>query len=354
MARNQPTIADIAKAAKVSAGTVSNALNDRKGISPDKKQEILEIAERLGYRKSTEQRESREIRFVLFKRHGFDLDDTPFFSQLISGIETALRTNGYRMLITQLDLTNNHTNETLESLVCDSCNGVLVLATEMIRDDLALFIGLKKPVVFLDNYFRDDHADCVSIANEESSYAATSLIIQAGHTKIGLLSSSTHINNFYYRKRGFETALHDFGLELSPEFEVSICPTLEGSYRDMKAVLASGKNEFPTAFFAENDIIAQGAMRAFRENGIRVPEDISIVGFDDMPFCELLTPRLTTVNVNKQNIGQEAVALLLRRIGEDRVAAITTFVKTELVKRDSLLSLKTDMVLRKVPVAEML
>lgn len=354
MARNQATIADIAKAANVSAGTVSNALNDRKGISPDKKQEILEIAERLGYRKSTEQREAREIRFVLFKRHGFVVDDTPFFSQLISGIETALRMNGYRMLITQLDLTENHTSETLDSLVCDSCNGVLVLATEMIRDDMALFGGLKKPVVYLDNYFRDDHADCVSISNEESAYAATSMIIEAGHTVIGLLSSSTHINNFYYRKRGFETALHDFGLELLPEHEVSICPTLEGSYRDMKAILKSGKNDYPTVFFAENDIIAQGAMRALKEYGIRIPEDVSIVGFDDMPFCELLTPRLTTVNVNKQNIGQEAVTLLLRRIEDDRIAAISTFVKTEIVKRDSLLDIKANKKMSRTLVADML
>jgi LacI family transcriptional regulator len=354
MARNQATIADIAKAAKVSPGTVSNALNDRKGISSDKKQEILEIAERLGYRKSTEQREAKEIRFVLFKRHGFVVDDTPFFSQLISGIEAALRMNGYRMLITQLDLTENHMKETLESLLCDSCNGVLVLATEMIRDDLSLFSVLKKPVVFLDNCFRDDHADCVSIANEESAYAATCLIIHAGHTKIGLLSSSTHINNFYYRKRGYETALRDFGLEPSPAFEISICPTLEGSYRDMKAILAAGISEFPTAFFAENDIIAQGAMRALKEFKIKVPEDVSIVGFDDMPFCELLTPRLTTVNVNKQNIGQEAVNLLIRRIKDDKVAAISTFVKTELIMRDSLLDIEADKALNRATIADML
>jgi LacI family transcriptional regulator len=354
MARNQITIADIAKAAQVSAGTVSNALNDRKGISPDKKQEILDIADRLGYRKSTEQREAREIRFVLFKRHGFVVDDTPFFSQLISGIEAALRMNGYRMLITQLNLTENHTRETLDSLKSDSCNGVIVLATEMIRDDLVLFSSFKKPIVFLDNCFRDNHTDCVSIANEESAYAATALIIHSGHTRVGLLSSSTHINNFYYRKRGFEMALHDYGLELLPAYEVSICPTIEGSYRDMKAMLADGKNEFPTAFFAENDIIAQGAMRALREYGIRVPEDVSIVGFDDMPFCELLTPRLTTVNVNKQNIGEEAVSLLLRRIQDDRVAAITTFVKTELVKRDSLLDMKANITWNRALVADML
>lgn len=348
------SINDIARAVQVSAGTVSNALNDRKGVSPAKKQEILAIAKKMGYEKSTVQKETKEVRFIYFKRHGYVVDDTPFFSQLISGIETACRTNGYKMLITQIDLVENNTKEILKNLESDSCDGTIVLATEMVRGDLALFEGIKKPVVYLDNCFREGNCDCVLIANENSSYTATKLIIEYGHRRIGLLASSTHINNFYYRRRGFHTAVEEFGLTVDPKHEFYLCPTNEGSYRDMKKLLEDYQSKMPTAFFAENDIIAQGAIRAMKEAGINIPEDVSVIGFDDMPFCELVTPRLTTVGVNKQKIGEESVMLLLKRIEQDKVSAIKIEVETKLMIRDSVIRIDPEYSISKNPLSEIL
>ena len=183
----------------------------------------------------------------------------------------------------------------------------------MLDKDFALFKDLRQPVVFLDSCFPYENQDFVLINNIQGAYIATKHLIDEGHEQIGYLQSSVYINNFGEREQGFVQALMNHNLAVDRSLWYQLEPTLDGAYRDMQAVLARGNYKPPTSFFADNDIIAFGAMSALKEFGIRIPQDVSIVGFDDMPYCEISDPKLTTIHVNKQQLGAAAVKRLVRR-----------------------------------------
>lgn len=328
---------DIADAADVSVATVSLALNNKKGVSEEKREEIIRIAREMGYSLENLEKKNTEkiIRFIIYKRHGFVVSDTPFFSNLIEGIQRECRENQYEMVISHITKNEENYQEIIENIKEDNASGVILLATEMYKEDLNNFIDINKPIVLLDSYFKHEDFDYVVINNSSASYKATEHLIENGHREIGYLQSSVYINNFYYRESGFTEALNDNQISLKDDYVYKLEPTLEGSYKDMKKLLKDRKNELPTTFFADNDIVAFGAMRALKENGIKIPADVSIVGFDDMPFCQVSSPRLTTIKVYKQEIGRLAVKRVLEKINGDDNIIQKIEVATELVERDS-------------------
>lgn len=327
------TVKDIAKAANVSPATVSNALNNRKGVSEEIKQNVLKTARELGYTKETAS-DKNTIRLVIFKRHGYVVNDTPFFSSLIEGIEKECRQQGYELLVSHISIMEKDFREITAGLNNDSASGMLILATEMLREDLDLFSNYRNPIVLLDSCLRDSNINSVLINNEDASFRATSYLIENGHTEIGYIGSSAFIKNFFYRRQGFLDALHEFKIAVKKEYLISVEPTMEGAYRDMSAYLENNKN-LPTAFFADNDTIAFGVMRALKEKGVNIPKDVSIIGFDDMPFCEITSPRLTTVKVFKQEMGSTAVKRLMSLMTEGSGPSQKIQINTELIVRDS-------------------
>ncbi len=333
---------DIADSANVSVATVSLALNNKKGVSEEKREEIITIARNLGY--NFEQQiddQSNAIRFVIYKRHGYVVSDTPFFSNLIEGIQRECRENEYEMVISHITKNEENYQEIIDDLKKDKSSGIIILATEMYKNDLEYFAGLNKPVLLLDSYFKHEDYDFVVINNASASYKATSFLIDNNHREVGYLHSSVYINNFYYREQGFREALNDYKIDYNPAYNFNLEPTLEGSYKDMKELLKTRINKLPTAFFADNDIIAFGAVRALKEYGIQIPENISIIGFDDMPFCQISNPRLSTIRVFKQDIGRLAVKRLLEKINKEDGVIQKIEVATELVERDSVRRLNT-------------
>lgn len=332
----KPTVKDIAKAVNVSPATVSNALNNRKGVSDGIKEVVFKAAKELGYLKES-WNDINTIRFVIFKRHGYVVSDTPFFSSLIEGIEKECRTQGYGMFISHINLRDNDYKEILNNVRNDRSTGLLVLATEMLPEDMELFGCQGMPVVLLDNYIRNSSYDFVLIGNTDASYKATTYLIENGHTEIGYLHSSIYINNFYFRKQGYIEALSEHGLRVDKSGEILLEPTVEGAYRDMITALEKRNTALPTAFFADNDTIAFGAMRALKVKGFKIPGDVSIIGFDDMPFCEITNPRLTTTKVFKHEMGSIAVKRLLEKLSRNDDTIQKIEVGTELIVRDSVL-----------------
>jgi DNA-binding LacI/PurR family transcriptional regulator len=330
----KPTVKDIAAAANVSPATVSNALNNRKGVSEDIKQLVFKVAKEMGYSKEPIV-ERKIFRFVIFKRHGYVVSDTPFFSSLIEGIERQSRALGYELLISHINIRDEDYIDLVNSINNDNSSGIIILATEMLPEDLELFRNIRIPVVLLDSSFRENIYDCVLINNIDAAYKATSFLFENGHKRIGYLHSSVYINNFKFRRQGYLNAIQEHGLTADPRYELCLEPTMEGAYRDMKKLLDSGTLKLPSAFFSDNDIIAFGAMKAIAEKGIAIPGDVSIIGFDDMPFCEMTSPRLTTIKVYKQEIGSIAVKRLMQKISGNDNTIQKIEVGTELVIRDS-------------------
>lgn len=330
---------DIAKIAGVSPGTVSNALNDRKGVGKDTKAKIIKIAEEMGYFKDSKKNEGKVIRLIKYKKNGHVVADTPFFSSLLEACEKECRRNGYELLISQV-VYGEHTKEDVHKIVNHhKIDGILLLATEMDESDFKYFEGIEIPIVVIDSYFKEKNYDYVLINNTKGAYSATKYLIDKGHKNIGLLGSNIEIKNFKYRLEGYKKTLDTFEIEFNESNNVYVDPTIEGAYKDFKIYLEQNRDNLPSAFFALNDIIALGAIKAMNEMEISVPTDVSIVGFDDIPFSSYSNPGVTTIKVHNETMGKTAVKRLIEKIEDDLEITSKIEINTELIERDSVLGL---------------
>lgn len=329
-------VKDLAELLGVSPATVSLALNNKPGISQATRQRIFDKLNELGYGDripSSSEAAPLNIRLVIYKKHGTVVTDTHFFSQVIEGINAAARRYGYNLLMTYLSGQDSQ-EEQLRLASLSPCAGVILLATEMAAEDLSPFLNLKIPLVLLDSYFERVNTDCVVINNVQGAAEAVRHLLQLGHTHIGYLHSSIHINNFQERREGMEKALRSVGRELEEELIYPVEPSVEGARLSLAKLLAQ-KEEPPTAFFADNDLIAIGAAQAIRDAGMRIPEDVSLIGFDDMPIAEIMEPPLSTIYVPKQRLGTLAVKRLISRINGEADEFVKIETGTTLVPRKS-------------------
>lgn len=318
-----------------SPATVSNALNNKRGVNKKTAQQILRTAEELGYSAETK---LTSIKFVMLKKHGKVIWDSPFFSSLIEGVEKECRMSGYQTMICHLDQTDPEYVTLLEEVLKDKSSGILLLATELQQEDVELFQRAAAPVIVMDNWFNHFAFDSILINNTDAVHDAVCYLIAKGHKQIGYLKSDIRIKNFYYREQGYQRALFEHGLPFLQEYTFAVEPTMDGSYRCMMNHLAQSPR-LPTAFFADNDIIALGVMKALKEYGYKIPEDISIIGFDDLPFCEISSPTLTTIKVFKQEMGQMAVRRLVDQIKGEYKVNMKIQICSEFVERESVKSL---------------
>lgn len=327
---------ELAQLINVSPATVSMVFNNKPGISEATRDLVLSTAAKYGYAPKSAppaSPSSRVIQLINYKKHGKIAADTPFFSQLTEGItQECCRRNC--VLHISYFYENMDISAQLASLKEVDCIGILLLATEMQREDFKKFRDFSVPIVVLDCYYDELKYDCVLINNIQGAFNATSYLIQCGHKKIGYLRSNLEISNFAERADGYYKALRANGISTSHPYVHAISPTAEEGYQDMLTVLDAAP-ELADAYFADNDIIAAAAMKAFRERGRRLPEDISIIGFDDMPLCDMMIPSLSTMRVRKQELGAAAIARLMDRIADNKKEYLKISMSTQLIKRES-------------------
>ena len=319
-----------------SAATISNALNGKRGVNKDTAEQIFTVAKRLGY---VTEKKINKIKLVVCKKTGDVVTDTPFFLDLLAGMERTGREFGYDTVVTNLSLSDA---EEIEQLKREVTTGVILLATELSEEDMKQFYDCEAPLVVIDCWYDNMKYDSVLISNTDSVCQAVEYLFDKGHERVGYLKGTDRITNFYYRQLGFERAHQKRKKPLHSEYDVEIRPMADIAYQDMKQYLEGMKKKsedlhtvLPTAYFADNDIIAIGALKALQEAGIRVPEDVSLIGFDDMPFCEMSSPKLTTIRVFKQEMGMIAVKRLLEHLAEAKVINTKIQVCTQFIERES-------------------
>jgi LacI family transcriptional regulator len=305
-------IKDIAAIAGVSPATVSLVLNNRRGVSAQKREMIKKVLDENNYSPQYTKRASKCcIRFVKYTAHGMAVEENQgFIAAIIDKIESECRRHSYNLIMCGCDNTN--VKETLRMVAADPKDGVIVLGTEFDSSMMCLISEIKAPVVVLDNSMLHENVDSVVMANAGVSYTAVSHLYQLGHRKIGYYKTNVTTSNFSERYCGYLEALTKLGL--NPPEPVLMTPTLQGAYADMKRLLASGDYVPDGAIMADNDTIAIGAAKALQEAGYRIPEDISIIGVDDIPFSSIMIPPLTTIRISRSTMGTQAVKLLTERI----------------------------------------
>lgn len=318
-----------------SAATVSNALNRKKGVNQKTSEEVFRVAREIGY---LDKGTVSKIKLVIYKKNGLIIDDTPFFSLLISGFEQQCREAGYEMVIGNLDAGHPDYNEQAKQLINEPGAAIVLLGTELSPADLRIFKEAVCPLLLLDYWSFDMDFNGVMINNADSARVAVNYLIAHKHTEIGYLKGKFRILGFEQRQSGYYSALRENKVEINPEYIVALSTTMNSAYMDMLDYLEH-QPALPTAYFADNDVIALGAMKALQEKGYRIPEDISIIGFDDLPFCDISSPRLTSLRVPKQEMGRMAVRKIIDMIRREDGVRSKIQVCTDFIERDSVKTL---------------
>lgn len=331
------TAKELAKILQLSEAAVSMALNNKAGVSTATRQRVLQAAREHDY-DFTRLQEAKEpqiekgtVSFVIYKKHGAVVTDTPFFNQLTEGIDQACRQARYSLNINYLYADDSLPRQ-LSSL--SYCNGMVLLATEMTVADFKPFEKLGTPLVVLDTYFRNLEFDCVLINNFQGAYQAADFLIHKTKSQPGYLRSSYPIGNFQERADGFYKAIRENGMSPSKSQVLSLTPSMEGACEDMLELLKSGE-DLSRCYFADNDLIAAGAMKAMKEMGYVIPRDVSIIGFDNMPLCTYIEPALSTIHVPKQYMGQMAVSRLIQIMESPDHCPVKIEIGTKIVNRKS-------------------
>lgn len=333
------TAKELAQKLNLSTAAVSMALNNKPGVSTATRRLVLDIAKKYGYdfsRISEKQAVSGCIYFVNYKKHGAVVADTPFFSEVTDGISLQCQKSGYKLKSCYIYKDEETIQRQIEEIQFSDCIGILLLGTEMSGEDLAPFTNLQIPLVLLDTYFDTAACDCILINNVQGAFLATSYLICKTKAQPGYLQSAYPIRNFSKRSVGFYQAVRDHGMSPSKSIVHSLTPSVEGSYADMIRLIEQGE-ELASCYFADNDLIAVGVMKAFKEKGYQIPADISIIGFDNLPISSIIEPALTTVHVPKQYMGELAVDRLIKILNEPNSYPVKTELSTTLVKRKSIL-----------------
>lgn len=325
------SIKKISEVTGFSPATISNALNYKRGVNKETSAQIFRVAKEMGY---IEENRITKIKFVIFRRNGSIVEDTPFFPLMIDGVEKECRICGYELVICNLNYDDSDYEEQVKWIINDTASAVILLGTELMEEDLDIFRGAKCPFLTFDYWCSDMSFNGVLINNSDSSRMAVEYLIGKGHKKIGYLRGNYRIKAFRSRAVGYQVALNKGNIPLDRRYTITLATTMDGAYKDMVAYLKTNP-ELPTAFFADNDMIAIGSAKALQEKGYKIPEDISIIGFDDLPFCEIMSPRLTTLRVSKQEMGQLAVRRISDMIKHGGDVKTKIQVCTQFVERDS-------------------
>ncbi|MCL6631337.1 MAG: LacI family transcriptional regulator [Alicyclobacillus herbarius] len=329
------TIKDVAQLAGVSASTVSRVLADSPRISARTKQRVRQAMAQLNYHPNTLARAlvtNTACAIGLMIPYGRnEFFENPFFAELMSGISEVTHDEGYDIV---LITSRNDDVEAMERVVRGRrVDGVLLLSS---REDDPLVRAVERlrfPAVLLGRAAGGAHISTVNNDNVQAAYEATCHLLRLGHRRIGCLGGASNLTVTQDRMAGYRKALVEYGIELDAQLEVSSFFLEQGGYLGMMRLLAL--SDRPTAVLALDDVLAFGAMRAAAELQYRIPQDLAIVGFNDIRLAEIANPSLTTVRVHMQELGRLAATELLRRIEHPDAPITQKTVHTELIIRKS-------------------
>lgn len=328
------TIKSVAKLAGVSIGTVSNVLNGTGRVSLGTIRKVRRVMKELNYYPNSSARnlrahKSHMIALIVPFLDKTNLFDSPFYWQLVTGIEAGARNHDLHVLFAGFEEDQNM------SFVRDrNLDGVIVVGTNNESPIVTQLRSFNIPCVFLDSYLSDPDVYQVHLDDEMGGYLGTNHLISLGHRYIVLLTSTLQQDTVNYKRwLGYKKALEEHGIDYNPNLVLENNLNFEGGYFSAQQVFQN-KHEV-SAVFTLSDTAAIGLMKGLSELGLSVPKDMSIMGFDDIRYTEYTTPTLTTVNQNIVQKGQKAVSLLLDQIEGIQHAQKTAILPVTLKVRQS-------------------
>ncbi|CAN7702615.1 LacI family transcriptional regulator [Phyllobacterium sp. LjRoot231] len=332
------TIRDIADVAGVSPATVSLVLNGKGEISGMTRARVLEAVASLNYipRIAKGRTEASDtLRFLKIAKHGHTVnrDHSHFISDYIDGMSIEATRRGYTLEVISHE--GQSISTIAESLAGAPISGVIALGTELSESDVRIIQSLGLPTVFIDTFYDVIDANFVNMNNEDAVYKVLSRFQNQGFERIGFVASHVDTTNFRLRKEAFFKNMTRLGLKVNEADVISVESTYDGAYNDALSLLRAG-TELAECYFCTNDVIAYGFIKALREFDISIPDDVSIIGFDNLPLSSTMEPSLTTIDVSKRKIGYLAVTVLDDLINASETQpSVKILVGAELIARSS-------------------
>lgn len=324
---------DVAEMAAVSTATVSHVINGTRPVSPELTERVRAAMAALSYRPDAVARSLRRRETLTLGVLVPSLE-LPFFASVAYNIERSASDFGYNIILCNSEWDRGEERFHLQDLLARRVDGLICISAEMTADEIAPVVQSGTPVVMFERPMPGINLDGVGIDNERGAYLAVEHLISMGHRRIGFITGMGFSTVSTTRLRGCERALADNELALDPSLIVAGDYTAESGCRAIERLLKLP--ERPTAVFAFNDLMALGAMQVAEEKGVRIPDDLAVVGFDGIAFSQYANPSLTTVRQPLKEMGRIAVEMLLDRIrGDGPGDAQYTRLEPELVVRES-------------------
>lgn len=328
------TLKDVAREADVSMSTVSRVFNEPDRVKPSTRHNILEVAQAVGYRPS---RVARRLSVGKGESHILgllipDMQNT-FYADVARGIEEVCHNRGYTVILVNSGEDTKKQNRSLETLQEESVDGVILPPIKGGREGVQSLVDNGIPVVCYDRRPEKGNMDTIVSDDRRGAYCATVHLIRQGHRRIAYIGSIEGISTTEERQQGYEEALRDHGIRPDPTLIRNGDARHQGGERITRALL--NLDDPPTALFTGNNLTTLGAYSALNALGVQVPEDIALVGYDDIPWAKALHPPPTVVDQPGYEMGQRTAELLMQRIKESERSSTLVTLQPELIVRDS-------------------
>lgn len=336
------TLAQLAARLNVSPASVSIVRQGRPGVSDATRRRIQSALKANGYSYLPYTPEQsaptgkpdgspQYIRLLKYYRSALLTDKNEgFVDAIIDAVDAVARTRNYTLVFSSLS--SDEFDQRLPELAADSCIGLLVIATEMECEEIEKLRILRVPIVVLDCDHPALPFSSVTMNNRDLAYAAVAQLRTLG--EVGYLCSSIRTGNFKARGNGYREALHDFGLPEREELCFSVTPGLNAACEDMNRLLDAGR-KLPPALFADNDVIAIGAMRAMQAHGYQLPQDVNIIGVDNTMLSQICIPALSSIQISCAALGEQAIQLLLDQIADPSGEQLHIHIGSRFIARES-------------------
>lgn len=331
----RPSLLQVAQHAGVSPATVSRVLNNTAAVRDSVRARVLSSMKTLGY----EPPPGRPISSALENAVALFIPDilNPFFVEIVRGVQDEATAGGFMPVLLDSGEDPQREQRLLRMFGGQSFSGIIVCGSRLAADELvAIHTRHNTPMVVINRTVRHPNIACIVVDVENATYRATRHLLDLNHARIAFLSGPIKSEQSQARRRGVEKALAEANLTLRAELCPASFPNIDGGFQAMSALLALPPADRPTAVIAYNDIMALGVLHAIRSHRLRVPEDISVIGFDDIAMAAHANPPLTTVAQPKYRMGRLAMQTLRRMVqGYPPPEEGFTLMESSLIVRES-------------------
>jgi LacI family transcriptional regulator len=331
------TMKDVAEKAGVSVTTVSHVINKTRFVSDDAVKKVTTAISTLEYypsaiARSLKSDQTHTIGMIIPN------NSNPYFAEIIHEIEKNCFDAGYNLILCNAGDSQAKQAAYIKILMEKRIDGLIVISSGTDKELIDLLSRRKVPKVIIDRKIDGIEADLVETDNYAGGYRATQYLIELGHSQIACIAGPGHLSSACERVKGYLKCLADHQITHSPDFLCRGNFLSQSGFEAMKALLSNPKK--PTAVFVSNDLMALGALCALHEENIKVPDEISIIGFDDIKLATFSSPPLTTIAHQKAETGRIVASLITRRIKDKTLEHEHIHLKPELVIRKSTASCK--------------